>query len=249
MNYMEFGKNNTQVIMLLHGGGMSSWNYKEVASYLEGDYHVIVPFLDGHAGSDYNFTTIKDNALRLIEFINQNYNGHIEVIGGLSLGGQILLEMLSLKKDVCKIAFVESALVVPSKMIHDMIRPSLHLSFGLIQYRWFSKLQFNEYRLKPELFEDYYKDTCAISKENMIAFLKENAMYSLKESLKDTSIKVYVFVGDKENKTMKKSAQMIHDCIKNSQLMILPHMYHGQFSMNHAKEYADMMKDIINKNI
>ncbi len=31
MNYVEYGKENSDVIILLHGGGLSWWNYKEVA--------------------------------------------------------------------------------------------------------------------------------------------------------------------------------------------------------------------------
>ena len=52
MNYVEYGKENNNVIILLHGGGLSWWNYKEVAEKLQTDYHVFLPILDGHAGCD-----------------------------------------------------------------------------------------------------------------------------------------------------------------------------------------------------
>ena len=52
MNYVEYGKENSDVIILLHGGGLSWWNYKEVAERLQTDYHVVLPILDGHAGCD-----------------------------------------------------------------------------------------------------------------------------------------------------------------------------------------------------
>ena len=48
MNYVEYGKENSDVIILLHGGGLSWWNYKEVAERLQTDYHVVLPILDGH---------------------------------------------------------------------------------------------------------------------------------------------------------------------------------------------------------
>ena len=34
MQYIEFGKQNEEVIILLHGGGLSWWNYQEVAELL-----------------------------------------------------------------------------------------------------------------------------------------------------------------------------------------------------------------------
>ena len=90
----EYGKSNKDIIMLLHGGGLSWWNYKDVSELLKDRFHVILPILDGHADSDRKFTSIEDNADEIINFINDNYNVHISFLGGLSLGGQVLLEIL-----------------------------------------------------------------------------------------------------------------------------------------------------------
>ena len=244
MRFVEYGKENKDVIVLLHGGGMSWWNYREVAEILQDNFHVILPILDGHTGSDADFTTIEDNADRIISFIGENFGGSVLLLGGLSLGGQILLEILSRKSDICKFAIVESALVLPSKLTHSMIAPAFGSCYRLIKYRWFSKLQFDSYRLKSELFEDYYKDTCGISKENMISFLQANALYSVKPSLSESEAKAYVFVGAKENSAMRKSARIIEKAFKNAKLQIIPRAYHGQFSMNNADDYARTILEI-----
>ena len=52
---------------------------------------------------------------------------------------------------------------------------------GLRKYKCFSKLQFKSLRIKSNLFDEYDKDTCAIRKSDMIAFLQENSVYSLKD--------------------------------------------------------------------
>ena len=65
MQYKEYGKQNRDVIILLHGGGLSWWNYREVSERLQNDFRIIIPILDGHAGSDENFTTIEDNAAEI----------------------------------------------------------------------------------------------------------------------------------------------------------------------------------------
>ena len=158
MNYVEYGKENSDVIILLHGGGLSWWNYKEVAERLQTDYHVVLPILDGHAGCDKQFTTIENNALDIIEFVNSKLGGSVLMMGGLSLGGQILLEILSQRKDICKYAIVESVLVIPSKFTYSMIKPAFGSCYGLIKYKWFSKLQFKSLRIKSNLFDEYYKD-------------------------------------------------------------------------------------------
>ncbi|MBA1394736.1 alpha/beta hydrolase, partial [Lactobacillus sp. XV13L] len=86
MKIIEFGQQNSKVIILLHGGGLGRWNYQRVAQLLCPKYHVILPILDGHAGSDCNFVSIKQNAQEVIEFIDKNHNGKVHLIGGLSLG-------------------------------------------------------------------------------------------------------------------------------------------------------------------
>ncbi|MEG1947939.1 MAG: alpha/beta hydrolase, partial [Lachnospiraceae bacterium] len=108
MKIIEYGEENSEVIMLLHGGGLSWWNYRDEANLLKENYHVVLPVLDGHAGSDTPFTTIEDNAKELISYIDENFDGTILAIGGLSLGGQVLVEMLSQRSNICRFAIIES---------------------------------------------------------------------------------------------------------------------------------------------
>ncbi len=239
MKYIEFGKENKDVIVLLHGGGLSWWNFREVAERLQLKYCVILPVLDGHADSDRNFTTIEANAEEIISFIEEQFGGEVFLMGGLSLGGQILLEILSKREAICRYALIESALVIPSKFTHAMIAPAFGSCYGLIKQRWFSKLQFKSLRIKPELFEEYYRDTCGITKQNMIVFLQENSLYSMKESLGRCKAKVHIVVGEKENSVMKKSAKLIRERIPGSTQEVIPKLHHGEFSLKHGKEYAE----------
>ena len=235
MHYVEFGKENNNIILLLHGGGLSWWNYEDVAKSLQKDYHVILPILDGHAESDKPFTTIEANAAEIIEFIDAHLGGSVFLIGGLSLGGQILLEILAQRNDICKYAIIESALVIPSKLTYSMIEPVFGSCYGLIQYEWFSKLQFKSLKMKSDLFDCYFRDTCAISKKDMIAFLQANSLYSLKESIKNCTAKVYIFVGGKENNAMRKSAQIIRQTFPNSLMQVLPELYQKLISIRSMK--------------
>ena len=249
MNYIEYGKENTNVIVLLHGGGLSWWNYREVAENLSSSYRVILPILDGHAKSGCDFTSIEESAEKIIAFIDEQFGGHVLLIGGLSLGGQIALEILTQRKDICQFALIESALVIPSKLTYAMIKPTFGSCYGLIKHRWFAKLQFKSLRIKQELFEDYFVDTCAISKKSMIAFLEANALYQIKPALAECLATTYIFVGEKENSAMKKSAKIISEILPKSSLKVLPNMYHGEFSINNPKRYASAVLEILSDEI
>ena len=244
MKFKEYGKRNTKTIVLLHGGGLSWWNYREAAELLQGDYHVILPILDGHAGSDRSFTTIEDNAAEIINFIRSDLDDSVYMLGGLSLGAQVALEMLSRQGDICEHVLIESAAVIPSKVTHTIIRPLIACSYGLIKMKWFARLQFKSLKMKDELFDDYYRDTCAVSKEDMIAFLRANTSYTLKESVKNSTADVRIYYCEKETRAIKRSAQRIKEMLPTATVIELNGMVHGDFSINHAEDNVKAIRSL-----
>lgn len=192
MKTVEYGKSNENIIILLHGGGLSWWNYKEVAERLAHRFHIVMPILNGHSSSDTPFTSIENNAKEIISYIDESFGGQVLLIGGLSLGGQILVEMLSQRKDICRYAIIESALVIPMKLTANIIKPTFNMCYLLIKNMWFSKLQFKALHIKKELFEDYYADTVNIAKADMIAFLTANSNYNIKAPLADCEAKALI---------------------------------------------------------
>ena len=244
MTVIEFGKQHHDTMVLLHGGGLSWWNYREVAKRLAERYHVVLPVLDGHADSDAPFTTIEDNAARLISCFDALFGGQVLAIGGLSLGGQIAVEMLSQRKDICRYALIESALVKPSKLTAAMIGPTFGMSYGLVRQKWFAKLQADYLGIPRELFDDYFRDTCAIGKADMIAFLKANSLYTIQPGLSETTAKTKIVAGAKEPKSIRDSAKLLREAIPGSRMEILPGLRHGDLSINHPDRYVQMLKDL-----
>ena len=43
MKYTEYGAENRDVMILLHGGGLGPWNYRKEAEVLAQKFHVILP--------------------------------------------------------------------------------------------------------------------------------------------------------------------------------------------------------------
>ena len=241
MECVEYGIEQENIIIFLHGGGLAPWNFREEANRLKDNYHVIIPVLDGHSGSDRDFTTIGRNADEVINFIDEKCSGSVLMICGLSLGGQILVDILSKRKAICRFAIIESALVLPMRTTHALIKPTISLCYPLVKKRWFAKLQFQSLHIEKDYFDDYYRDSAAITKENMISFLRENSDYQLKEGIEECQAKTLILVGSRESNIMKKSAEILHKKISNSSLEILPGYYHGDLSMNHAESYIEKM--------
>ena len=245
MQYVEYGAHNSQTIILLHGGGLSWWNYREVTRLLADKYHVVLPILDGHAGSDAPFNSIEDTAAKIISHIDEHFGGKVLAVGGLSLGGQIAVEMLTQRSDICRFALLESALVKPSKLTHTLIKPTFGMSYGLIKQKWFAKMQADYLGIPQNLFEDYYRDTCAITKADMIAFLKANCAYSIKPALRDTQAKVHIVFGSGEQFSIRTSGKQLNHTIPDSTLEVLPGYRHGDLSLNHPEQYSQMLLTLI----
>ena len=245
MQYVEYGAHNSQTVILLHGGGLSWWNYREVAQLLADKYHVVLPALDGHADSDAPFTSIENNAARIIAHIDEHFGGKVLAVGGLSLGGQIAVEMLTQRPAICSFALLESTLVKPSKLTHALIKPTFGMSYGLIKQKWFAKLQAAYLGIPQTLFDDYYRDTCKVSKEDMIAFLQSNSAYSIKPALRNAQAKVHIVFGSKEQSSIRTSGKLLNRMLPDSTLEVLPEYRHGELSLNHPEQYAQMLLTLI----
>lgn len=243
MKYKDYGKEHAKTVILLHGGGLSWWNYRKEAELLKNEFRVIVPVLDGHAGSDRNFSSIERSAREIIALIDKRLGGSVDMICGLSLGGQILLEMLAQRGDICRHAMIESAMAFPSKMTGAMVRPAVKC-YPLTKQKWFAKLQFASLRMEKELFPDYYRDTRAMNKDDLTAILKANASYRMKDTVKDCTADVHIYCGTKEVRGIRRSAKRIHKAIPASKLTKLPGMYHGEFSLNLPAFYANEVRRI-----
>ena len=203
MKFKAFGSEELPTIILLHGGGLSWWSLENVIKTLESSYHVVTPIIDGH-GEDFEteFVSIEDSASKLINFIDENYRGKVYAICGLSIGGQILSEVLSKRADITEFAVIESALVYKLKTA-GVMSSMYKFCYGLIKKRWFSKLQAKTLFVPNEMFENYYRDSSNMTMKTLTNITLSNGNYELKSSIKNTKSKVLVIVGEKELKVMK----------------------------------------------
>ncbi len=241
MLFREFGNRNSKTIILLHGGGLSWWSLKDLAELLKEDYHVVTPIIDGHGEDGENtFLSIEDSAERLAEYIISECSGKVFALAGLSIGAQIVTEVLSIRHDITEYAIIESALVLPIKGVTAMV-PIYKLVYGLIKQRWFSKMQAKSLSVPEEMFEEYYKDSLKMSKQSLVNITLSNGNYSIKKSISETKAKVLVMVGEKEISLMRKSANILHETIPGSKLFVVPEMGHGELSLRYPQKYKEQI--------
>lgn len=248
MKFKEFGNNKLPKIVILHGGGLSWWSLEPVINILSQKYCVITPIIDGHGeDGDTTFISISNSSKKLITYIDEMYNGQIHALCGLSIGAQIVVEILSKRSDICKYALIESALIKPLKFIKSLIVPMIYMSYPLIKRKWYSRLQAKTLLVPVEKLDQYYKDSCSISRTSLINITISNASFKLNPNIKNTKVKVLIFVGEKEIKIMKKSAIELNAALKNSELKIIPKCGHGELSLRKPEEYCNYIYELLSK--
>ena len=109
----ESGDPGGQPVVLIHGGAGGVWTWNETVKYLQ-NYHCIMPELPEHGSSQANGKfSIVETAKEIIAGIKREIPGGAAHIVGLSVGGQISLEILVQAPEVVKTAIISGALVVP----------------------------------------------------------------------------------------------------------------------------------------
>ncbi|WKY45387.1 alpha/beta hydrolase [Eubacteriaceae bacterium ES2] len=249
MIFKETGNVDNPKIILLHGGGLSDWSLDPVISRLKDQFYVITPVIDGH-GADGNetFISIEDSAVKLIDYIDHYGNGNVHLLGGLSIGAQIVTEALSRRSDIANFAVIESALLIPIKKTTALMVPINSMSYGLIRSKRFSKMQAKALCLPSEKFERYYQDSLKMSKESLLNMAWSNGTYALKKDITKTKAKVLIVVGQKELGIMKKSAQLLSREISHSRLYVAKGMKHGELSLKYPERFVGLILTFYNEN-
>lgn len=256
MKIHEYGDPHNPHIMLIHGGGNAWWNYHRQAMILSKQYHVILPTLNGH-GEEYaeSYKSTKDSAEQCIEIVDRYCDGHLYLLSGVSLGGQIVIEMLSVRKDITKKAIIDGCICYPQPILADLCMLIVRF-FGFLMFSRVScKLQLLMLRKMPKLsfseeMEQYYlQDMPNLRKETLYAiyqtYMKD---YTLKESIAQTQAQIQYWYGSKEMKCVKKSAQLFKNYVPSCQIVEAKGYNHGYLAIYMPDEWLARVNLFLNTN-
>ena len=256
MKFHEFGDHHNPHIILILGGGNSWWNYLRQARFLSDKYHVILPVLDGH-GEEYQkeYVSTEQSAQELLEYIRKHCNGHVFAIGGVSLGGQIVMELLSLDSHIADKAIIDGSLCIPqpklAKMSLFFVKCLGKLMFGRAACKMQLKLMRKMYpkMAYPEELERYYlEDMPRLPTKTLETIYKTYmASYHLKPVISDSSAEVLYIYGEKEMKCVKESAKLFQKMRPNCTLYEAKGYNHGYLSTYLPVEWMELVTPFLER--
>ncbi|MFT5872089.1 MAG: pimeloyl-ACP methyl ester carboxylesterase [Clostridium sp.] len=243
MKFYEYGDKNLPPIMLIHGAGWSYWLYLQQARLLQHKYHVILPVIDGHGEeSNVPYTSTEKIVDQLIEYIDNNCDGKLFAVSGVSLGGQITIELLSRRKDIAQKAIVESGLCIPQPFLLKcsifVYKRCSKFMFSKAFNAWALKMLPKRMQLPKEIAELYLRDITSMKIETMNRIFETYYKYTIKKSLVDSQADTIYWYGSKELKCIKLSAKLFQSSIKKCKIIELKGYSHSEISAYHPKEWV-----------
>jgi len=243
MKYYEFGDKSLPHVMLIHGAGWSYWLYLQEAQLLQNKYHVILPVLDGHGEeSAIPYSSTEGIADQLVEYIDNHCNGKLFALSGVSLGGQIAIEILSRKPDIAEKAIIESGLCIPQPFLLKYSQ-FVYKIFGKLLFsksfnKWGLKMMPKRMQLSSEVLPLYLRDIIAVTPANMTHIFETYFKYSLKPTLKESRADTMYWYGSKEMKCIKESSMTFRSFVKQCEIVELKDYYHSEISAYHPEEWV-----------
>lgn len=254
LTLIETGSSEGASVVFLHGGGGAGWMWQPQIERM-GDYHLLVPDLPEHGGSqEVKPFTIRGAAEAIAELIRCRANGGRAHVVGLSEGGQVAVMLLSLAPELVERVVVSGVLVRPAP-------GSAWMTPGLLAatHKWFMESLKNHdgwIRLNmkyaagiPEQYFPQFKATFRqTTREAFIHLMLENRAFRLPQGLGQVSSPVLVVAGRKEDPLVHASAHDLVAAIPGARGVVaeldprLPRAAHHNWSMAAPQLFTQMLR-------
>lgn len=245
--FKESGRDKPETIIFLHELNMAGWMWDEQVKAFS-DYHCIVPDLPDHGKSINNSPfTIKNAAGQVRELIKEKVQKGRAHLVGISIGAQVILQILNDTPERVESAFISGALVNNSQPsdnfleLFDYLLDSYipvkdhHLSIGSY---------IRCYGIPKNQRRNFIKSTHAIKSNIAREALIENILFKIPDKLDKTDIPVLIMAGEKDHHKIKESASILSGVLSNSKAFLAPRVGHV-WNMENPELFNDILRSWI----
>jgi len=252
MKMYEYGKDNEKTIILIHPA-VVMWDYFEyVIPLLQNDYHVIVPALPGYDRENPNedFTSVERIADELAELLLKNRIDAIDILYGCSMGGSIVLRMLSDKKIPVKNAVCDGG-ITPYNLPWIVTRFIALRDFFIILLGKIGGLGL----LKKTFSIDGYSEKDLLYIAEVLRFMSTKTIWRTFESCNNYSMpknlplyngKLEYWYGDKEEKDRTWDIEYVKNAFPNTEFVKLENRGHASMASLYPQEMAERIISLLN---
>lgn len=229
LHIKETGKENPETILFLHEDNMAGWMWDEQVKAFQ-DYHCIVPDLPEHGGSHDSVPfTIEDAARMIIDIIrNKAHNDKAHLVG-ISMGAQVILQILSTTPEVVDHALISGALVNTSphnetflKLLDYLIKKYIPVKNDNLSIGSYIR----SYNIPKGLSKKFKESTYVIQPDSAERIIREKILFEMPSNLENVEVPVLIIAGEKEYKVIKESLWDLVNIFTNSKAYFAPGVGH-----------------------
>jgi pimeloyl-ACP methyl ester carboxylesterase len=243
MIFHTYGDKENPTLLLIPGLGVSYEIFLPLIDLLKGDFHIIAVGIDGFLlGQESRYTSVDDQAVQAIRYVQKNLNGHLDIAYGLSLGGKILSRIMERNEVVTDHAIMDAAPLLPlPKWSVDPLR--YYQSFNVWTcYHWTGFWKF--------VFHSHYFDVLLDECKKVWPYGKGK---SVRDGYKDVythkletihGADIHFWYGTKEAFVAKPQATHLCKIHPDTHVEVFPGMNHAQLLVDHPEEVAKRILDL-----
>ena len=243
MIFHTYGDKENPTLLLIPGLGVSYEIFLPLIELLKGDFHIIAVGIDGFLlGQESRYTSVDDQAVQAIRYVQKNLNGHLDIAYGLSLGGKILSRIMERNEVVTDHAIMDAAPLLPlPKWSVDPLR--YYQSFNVWTcYHWTGFWKF--------VFHSHYFDVLLDECKKVWPYGKGK---SVRDGYKDVythkletihGADIHFWYGTKEAFVAKPQATHLCKIHPDTHVEVFPGMNHAQLLVDHPEEVAKRILDL-----
>ncbi|GGJ73277.1 alpha/beta fold hydrolase [Deinococcus aquiradiocola] len=235
LHTVRSGPPDAPAVLLLHGGGLSSWSWQEQRPALHG-WQTLTPDLPGHGLSPGPFS-LAGAAAHLAALLE--HTGPARVIG-LSVGSQLALTLLAQRPDLIHSALLSGTLALPTRLGAWLSGPPNDL---LTRLTWPAHtgpttltLQRLAMNLPARHAHHLARDARTVTRQTHLDLTRENLTYRPDPGLARTTVPVTLLVGSREHDILHRSARHLTQLLPLARAYRVPHMTH-LWPLTHPQHY------------
>ena len=237
MEYRVFGNESAPTLLLIPGLGVSYEIFLPLTDLLKDKFRIIAVEVDGFTlGVHTQFTSVDDQAAKVIAYVKERLGGHLDCAYGLSLGGKILSRVLERDEVVIDHAILDAAPLLPlPKWLVGPLR--YYQCFNVWTcYHWTGFWR--------RVFHSHYFDVLLDECKKVYPFGGGRAVLDGYKSVYTNKLEsihgadIHFWHGSKEAFVAKPQVEHLKKIYPDIQVEIFPEMNHGQLLVVHPDEVA-----------
>lgn len=237
MEILEYGNKERNKIILIHGFETPYQIWEKYIEHFKGDYHIIVPILQGHNPKQKeDFISFEQSAIDIEDYYSSHYGQNVFAVYGMSMGGVLASKLWENRNlNIGKVILESSPLISYNRMVASMMLKQ-YLTLTHKTQRRDKKIvaQAVNSIIPEDKLSEFWEMMDNMSDTTIRNYIRQIGNYKLPADIDTPNTEIYYYYGTKINELLaKKTAGYIRKNYPNARIKCFKGKGHCEDSLLH----------------